>query len=362
MITSAPIYKRDTSVAIRTWYYEVDGNKWRITAGGPGRKPVTSAWTESKGKQGRNDDQQALFEAQAKEASKLKREYRKTEQELNDVMPGPMLAATYEGNVSFPVYSQPKLDGIRALISAKGAFTREGQPHNNVDHILEALAPVFAMDDAITFDGELYNHDLKEDFGKIVSIVRKQNPSDAERTLARETIQYHVYDQFNACHPNSTFGIRRGDLAMVLPEHPSIVRVVTPKVYKLEELDAEYGKLLEAGYEGQMVRLDAPYEFDKRSKSLLKRKEFITAEFKLLAIEEGQGNWAGFAKRVVFILPAGRECGAGIKGTQEEMKALLNAPWFGTKSLVTIRHFTPTPDGMPRFPVAIDFHFGGRND
>ena len=43
-----------------------------------------------------------------------------------------------------------------------------------------------------------------------------------------------------------------------------------------------------------MVRLPGvPYEFDTRSKSLLKRKEFDTSEFRLLKIEEGEGNWAG---------------------------------------------------------------------
>ena len=29
---------------------------------------------------------------------------------------------------------------------------------------------------------------------------------------------------------------------------------------------------------------------------------------------------------------------------------------------VTVRYFTPTPDGIPRFPVAVDFHPNGRAD
>ena len=46
-----------------------------------------------------------------------------------------------------------------------------------------------------------------------------------------------------------------------------------------------------------MVRLPGvPYEFDTRSKSLLKRKEFDTSEFRLLKIEEGEGNWAGMGR------------------------------------------------------------------
>ena len=54
--------------------------------------------------------------------------------------------------------------------------------------------------------------------------------------------------------------------------------------------------ILEAGYEGQMIRKDAPYEC-KRSKNLLKRKEFITEEFKVVKVVEGQGAWTGYVKR-----------------------------------------------------------------
>jgi DNA ligase-1 len=366
-ITSTKIFKADSNGGIRTWQYEVDGPKWRTIAGGVGRKSVTSGWTTSVGKQGRSDDEQAMNEAGSAYHQKLDREYRVTEAELPSVPKSPMLAHKYEdhkGKLTFPVFCQPKLDGIRATISAHGAFSREYQRHLNVDHILEALAPAFDKYPGMSFDGELYNHDLREDFGKIASVVRKQNPTPTQRDEARALIQYHVYDLGDDQLPFA-------DRAQLMLELELEGCDVTSKVIQWvpthicptsEALDAVYGDYLQAGYEGQMVRTNSLYEFDKRSKALLKRKEFITAEFKLLRIEEGNGNWANMAKRVTFILPDGRECGAGIRGTQAQMKELLTAPWFGTKSLVTIRHFTPTPDGMPRFPVAVDFHFGGRKD
>ena len=46
--------------------------------------------------------------------------------------------------------------------------------------------------------------------------------------------------------------------------------------------------------------------------------------FEVVAIEEGQGNWAGVAKRVTCRLPDGRTFGAGIKGTRERGIDLLN--------------------------------------
>jgi DNA ligase-1 len=43
-------------------------------------------------------------------------------------------------------------------------------------------------------DGELYNHDLRDDFEQIISLVRKQKPTDEDRLNAHKLIQYHVYD------------------------------------------------------------------------------------------------------------------------------------------------------------------------
>jgi DNA ligase-1 len=358
------IVKRDSTGKVRTWQAEYFGNQWRTIAGGPGRKDVTSAWTTSRGKQGRDDAEQAEFEANAAHKQKLDREYRLSVDMLDAVVPGPMLAHKYEGKAAFPAYVQPKLDGGRALISARGAFTREGQPWLNCDHILKALAPVFAAFPDLTLDGEFYNHDLKDDFGQIMSLARKSKPTDADRAESAKTLQYHIYDMVSTKYP---FHGRQSQLKAIADRYGllPLVFVFTSVVTTQEQLDADYERCLELGYEGQMVRdPDAVYEH-KRSKSLLKRKEFLTDEFKLLYVLEGQGNWAGYAKRVTFQLPDGRECGAGIRGTQDEMKALLGQAYLGKvtpEATVTIRYFTPTPDGMPRFPVAIDFHFGGRKD
>jgi DNA ligase-1 len=275
-----------------------------------------------------------------------------------------MLAHKYEDHrdkLTFPLFCQPKLDGIRALISRHGAFSREYQRHLNVDHILAALAPAFAEYPNLQFDGELYNHDFKDDFGRISSIVRKQNPTPDQRAEAAKYLQYHVYDIADDTLPFADRFYLMGNLLDDMPG--PVVRVSTYEALSHNALDLVYGTYLEWGYEGQMVRTNTPYEFDKRSKALLKRKEFLTDEFKLLRIEEGNGNWAGYAKRVVFELPDGRECGAGIRGNQERMRALLAVGILPADAAVTIRYFTPTPDGMPRFPVAIDFHLaGGRKD
>lgn len=268
-----------------------------------------------------------------------------------------MLAQDYaklKKPLKFPVAAQPKLDGIRALISRHGAFSRELQPHYNCDHILTALAPVFAKFPNAQFDGEFYNHDLKDDFNKIVSVVRKQKPTAEQKAEAARLLQYHVYDLPSAGDQpfvKRTFALM--DLFMGIDPNGPVKMVKTWEVNDQARLDELNGEFTEQGYEGQMVRLNEPYDFDTRSKSLLKRKEFQTTEFPVIRIEEGLGNWSGYAKRIVIKLPNGNECGAGMRGTQEFAKNLLARKDIVTGA--TIRFFGMTPDGQLRFPVAIDF-------
>jgi DNA ligase-1 len=359
------IYKRDTAGKIRTWDFELSGDgRYRTIAGIRGGNLVTSAWTTCQPKNvGRANastaPEQATLEAWADQDKKLKREYRRTIEELDFVMQGPMLAATYKGNIKFPVFSQPKLDGIRAIFTKEGAFTRELQPHFNVEHIQKELAPLFEAHPGLILDGELYNHDLKDNFNKICQLVRKQHVTNGQQAEIKKLVQYHVYDMPSA----RGFDLRFMDLANTheLSRTKHVRLVATAIANDQEQLDDLYGHYTSQGYEGQMVRLTGvPYEFDTRSKSLLKRKEFETSEFRLLAIQEGEGNWAGYAKKILFELEDGRSCGGGIRGTQDEMRALIKrAARYPTH--VTVRYFKRTPDGMPRFPVAIDFH-NGRTD
>ena len=93
-----------------------------------------------------------------------------------------------------PVFMQPKLDGVRCLIQYEQvtplqtgpvAYSRTGKQWKNIDHILESLTPFFDKHPNVILDGELYNHDLKDDFEKIISCVRKQKPTAVSYTHLR---------------------------------------------------------------------------------------------------------------------------------------------------------------------------------
>ena len=79
---------------------------------------------------------------------------------------------------SKPTFIQPKLDGVRCVIQADfgivvdsshiKAYSRAGKEWKNIDHILEQLIPFFQKYPNVILDGELYNHDLRDNFEKII--------------------------------------------------------------------------------------------------------------------------------------------------------------------------------------------------
>ena len=98
-----------------------------------------------------------------------------------------------------PVFIQPKLDGVRCLIQCNPrkmvvAYSRTGKEWKNIDHILRELIPFFAEHPNVILDGELYNHDLRDNFEKIISLVRKTKPTEEDRLEASKLTQFHCYD------------------------------------------------------------------------------------------------------------------------------------------------------------------------
>lgn len=358
------IYKKDSKGKVRVWKIEQDGDKYRTWDGTQGGKIKSSEWRKAEptniGRANeRRGEAQATFEIEAIYKKKLEKDYHTS---LDCIETGshifqPMLAEKYDAKKFVPGYAQPKLDGFRCIANKDGLWSRSGKPFVSSPHIMEALAPMFEAYPDLILDGELYNHELRDDFDQIQSLITVK--SDKKLTSehyakTRQMVQYHVYDA-------PTIPGNFEDRFKVLKalhyrfEHTNnlspIELVMTTDVLTEDQFDVIHALNLELGYEGSMHRHNTPYE-NKRSKGLLKRKDFIDEEFELVAIEEGIGNWGGIAKRVIARLPDGRTFGAGIKGTMERGRELLNEK----HDIVTIKYFQLTPDGIPRFGVATKFH------
>lgn len=366
MVTALPtLYKRDTTGKIREWTIEYTDNPAgiRTVAGIQGGKLVTSEWKYTVGKNtGKvnetTDYTQAIAEAQAEWKKKAEKEYFESVADIDGYTKfKPQLAYDYTKRPQSSGYSQPKLDGIRCIARKDGLYTRAGKEITSCAHIEQSLVAFFEQHPNVVLDGELYNHELKADFNKITSLVRKVKPTTAEQAECESMVQYHVYDCVLA--DDADFATRIQFVQQHLQDVHTVHTVSTSWCDTQDELDALYAEYTEAGYEGQMVRNNAVYE-NKRSKHLLKRKEFITEEFTVVDVLEGQGNWAGYAKHFTLELGDGRTFNSGVRGNQQTLKQLLEQEEKPT--WVTCRYFEKTPDGVPRFPVVIDWGVGQRED
>ena len=104
-----------------------------------------------------------------------------------------------------------------------------------------------------------------------------------------------------------------------------------------------------------MIRINSPYE-KKRSETLLKRKDFMDAEYKVIDIEEGNGNRSGTATNLVcYCSKTDQTFNSNIKGTFDYLAEILNNRDKYINKEATIKFFELTPDGVPRFPYAIAF-------
>jgi|LakMenEpi13Oct10_1017325.scaffolds.fasta_scaffold03047_2 ATP-dependent DNA ligase len=368
------LYKIDTTGKTRVWWMEYDNEKYRTHSGIEGGKIVVSGWQYPEAKNvGRSNATTVAEQVKAEvdaEYTKKQNQGKYHTSVGESIYFGAkffecMLADKYDPKKhnKFPYFSQPKLDGVRCLISKDGMQSRNGKPIVSCPHILEALDPFFqAFPDAV-LDGELYNHELRDNFEKIISLVRKTKPETKDYIEASKLVQYHVYDVImdgpfvdrlafinrHISHGNS-FGNRY---------YPIVQAVKTSNIQDEHDIQMMLGEYLESGYEGQMLRvIDSPYE-GKRSRNLIKHKEFEDDEFEIVSIEEGKGNWAGAAKRIEIRLKDGTTQFAGVRGSFDMLKDLLYNDHGYTS--VTVRYQNKTDDGKLRFPVVVAFWKGKRD-
>jgi DNA ligase-1 len=352
------LFARTNTGAIQTWTIEISGNKYRTHYGQVDGALQTTEWTICEGKNtGKKNatsaEDQATKEAKATWKKKKESGYVENITKIDEIsFTEPMLAKNYDDykdDLKYPVYSQPKLDGIRCVVKRDGMWSRNGKAIISAPHVLVALKPFFDRFPDAILDGELYADKFANDFNAICSLVKKTKPTVEDLAESEKNIQYWIYDWILP----KTFGDRNSDITTYIVNNNVVRRVPTHLVDTITHLNELYEKYVDEGYEGQMVRTDGPYE-NKRSKHLLKRKEFQDSEFKILDIVEGVGNKSGMAGHMVFKNHKGIEFHSNIKGDREYLKDLLkNKNKYIGKS-ATVKYFNLTPDDeIPRFPYTI---------
>jgi len=286
---------------------------------------------KNKGKKNeRNVFHQALVIARSKYIKKLEEGANtidkislKESKKIKDKKFFPMLAKNINDvkNITYPVYVQPKLDGLRCIsyldknpdetknISEddvilysrqKKEYPTNSSTINIKMSLLNVLINYYDNDkkESLYFDGELYKH------GKSL-----QNINSATRGTvidAKGIEEYHIYDMFYPSYTNQTFEERTKLLEKIYTslkkdENKYIKLVPTYIVKNKEENDKIYTRYINENYEGIMIRnIQGKYAKSSikkssslRSKDLLKRKEVFDGEYEVINYTDGTGKDSG---------------------------------------------------------------------
>jgi DNA ligase-1 len=251
------------------------------------------------------------------------------------------------------VFLQPKLDGVRCVIQCDNgnvtAWSRTGKQWLNIDHILFNLEPFFKFNPQVVLDGELYNHDLKDDFEKIISCVRKTKPTDEYRLESARLVQFHCYDLIGK-GMHLPFAKRSEWLQYNLMQNRCIKRVPTLDVFNEDQAKIIHHGNLAQGYEGSILRLNTEYH-EKRSHSLRKFKDFHDTEAEIIGWVEGKGKRVGTIGKFLARDADGVEFGMPVmdkfKYLQDNFKAMQG--WVGKTA--TFTYFERTKAGSYRHPL-----------
>lgn len=389
------LYKRDKKGNLLEWSIDHDNvSYWTISGRCDGKKIQTSpTFVEQKNIGKANEtslEQQVLNEVSSKVQYQIDHGYSydiPTEEKRFEVS----LADKYpdrqeKGKLDFPYIVEPKLDGLRCYIKMVDCeirmFSRGHKEFVSCPHIKENefVKKFFETYPDAILDGELYNHELKNDFNKIVSLVKKTKPKPEDLEESAKLVQYHCFDSYYPSEPQLLYTERKTRLLNILQQNnwvghhfddvnkDSFYLVGVGWVHhfiggwKLEssyEVDNEtlvehYIKsAVNRGYEGIMLKKDVPYFFG-RSFNMLKYKKFKDAEYRIVDFEEGKGNLKGIAAAVICETDNGEQFKAGVTGTQDYARNLYENrnEYVGKLATIKYQELTPMKDGkggVPRF-------------
>ena len=263
-----------------------------------------------------------------------------------------------------PTFIQPKLDGVRCLIQREPAFpgqpelasfnvkaySRTGKEWKNIDHILQSLKPFFFHNPDVILDGELYNHDFRDDFESIISMVRKTKPTDEDRSKSRKNVQFHCYDIVDE---TIRFEARNEFILQELYENYDYVHILPcTRVHSHENAIYQHKINLKAGYEGSILRSNNVYQC-KRSHALRKFKDFSDAEATIVGYLDGKGKRTGTLGKFIMIDDNGVEfgCPPGKGYTYKQLGEMLDniGDYIGQRATFTF--FERTKAGSYRHPL-----------
>lgn len=313
---------------------------------------------------------QAQLEAKGKWTEMIERNDYHFDKNLAGTQFRPELASDYLKNPEYVDWNnavtQPKLDGMRL------SFGSRWSPEAQLDHALDEelmsrrglVYPVEHLREACSelrrqvsicmtgsdrvicwaLDGEVYKH------GWTLQAI-----NSATRRIQKKTLELSYY-VFDICVPDLVYADRVAILSaamnIVAPKYPVLKQVLGTPVSSDEELIRHHSMYVTHGFEGAIIRnTTSHYGVGQRSANLIKYKQFDDTECEIVGMEADRNGNAVFTCRH----PNGAIFGCTPKRSHAERSEMLMHKDIYIGRWITVKHQGLTIDGVPAFPVGLDF-------
>ncbi len=240
---------------------------------------------------------------------------------------------TWDGAFS-PAYIQPKLNGVRAMLSPDGRIFKKSS-----DECRPLKGKFGAPEHWI--DGELWHPEMS--LAEIAGLV---NRGELDEEVSR--LQFWAFDLI---HPDIPQDQRFDSLLLISQLNKNRFNLVET-IYSEDPLYSKrkfYEWNADKSYDGMIYRMPAAkYQFG-RTRCILKRKRELDGEYTCTGVTEGMGKFFGMLGSFQLVDDKGQtfSCGSGDL-TVADRQAFWKNPPIGSK--LQVRYPYTSADGIPQCP------------
>jgi hypothetical protein len=310
------LYKKGDKDKINVWKIGFDGKNLYMYSGEQKsfekNKYEKSSYPVIVNSSGRDLLEQAKLDAHARWKAKIdKNGYSEQLIESTILDKTAMLASPWEPNKNqikfWPVYVQPKLDGVRMRarliedqISMKTRGSQDIQHFVSLRAELRRLLEVISTltDDQFMLDGELYT--WKISFERINGSSRTTRQPSKDEDL----IDYHIFDLVMKSNPPYDVRYELLQKAFSIFQSNRLFLVKCDIANNKADIHSYHDAYVQQGYEGIIIRniangssdparLKLTYYIDTRGMNMYKYKQFVDEEFEVVGATEGKGSEEG---------------------------------------------------------------------
>lgn len=353
------LYKITKTGATQVCDISTNGDIITVTFGqldGKMQSKNTQAFPKNVGKSNETTgEQQAILEANAKYAAKIKEGY--VENIDKTSVPSvklPMKVKVYQDqikNIKFPCISTPKYNGVNGLYVKNDTlelYSRGGEIYPEIKHLTNQVISLLKSLDTTELNGELYipGFHLQD----ITSAVRKTNKNSSK-------IKFMLFDLPAVNKPYTERKVLLDKTIELLNEWREQgtcdIFVVQQKLCNsFEDIEKHYTECMSQGLEGTVIKnLDGLYTYNVRSSDQFKYKKALDAEYEVVGFEIDKNGHAVYqcATKLKQIFKVKRK-GSNAERTLDTSLADQNiGKWL------TIEYETLSKDGIPLKPVGLNF-------